>query len=159
MVIEQYKSKGLLLDSSLLLLHLVGSIAPALIGQKPLGGFDLDQFRSLQILISRFSRVVTTAHVLTEVSNHVNKFSLDAKTAPELRGRPPPRVPIPGPYRYGPERAGRTVSGRHQCHRCTTQFAAIGIMPTQFVRRICPPKHWVMRGRISPPKMMLALAI
>jgi hypothetical protein len=81
MVIEQYKSKGLLLDSSLLLLHLVGSIAPALIGQKPLGGFDLDQFRSLQILISRFSRLVTTAHVLTEVSNHVNKFSLDAKTA------------------------------------------------------------------------------
>ena len=80
-VIEQYRAKGLLLDSNLLLLHLGGSIAPALVGQKTLSGFDLDQFQSLQILISMFRRLVTTAHVLTEVSNLVKDFHLDVKTA------------------------------------------------------------------------------
>ncbi|MGB8538636.1 MAG: hypothetical protein WCD57_19590 [Acidobacteriaceae bacterium] len=80
-MIARYQSKGLLLDSNLLLLQLVGSIEPALIGRAKLSAFDIDQFRLLVRLISMFRRQVTTAHVLAEVSNLVNDFHEAGKLA------------------------------------------------------------------------------
>jgi hypothetical protein len=80
-LIEQYRSNGLLLDSNLLHLHLVRLIKPALIGTAKLSGFDMDQFHLLESLISVFRRLVTTAHVLTEVSNLVNDFHQAGRSA------------------------------------------------------------------------------
>lgn len=74
-LIREYRSKGLLLDSNLLLLFLVGSLNPLLVGTsryKKLARFDREDFLLLKWLIAQFARVVTTAHVLTEVSNLVN---------------------------------------------------------------------------------------
>jgi hypothetical protein len=74
LLIEKYKSKGLLLDSNLLLLHLVGSVDPSLVGTgqyNKLSSFNLQQILILRELISVFNRLVTTAHILAEVSNFV----------------------------------------------------------------------------------------
>jgi len=78
-LIEQYQSKGLLLDSNLLLLHLVGSINPALIGSSRLTSFTIRQMVFLQQFTAGFRRMVTTAHVLTEVSNLVNDLHAEGK--------------------------------------------------------------------------------
>ncbi len=75
MLLEKYKSRGLLLDSNLLLLYLVGSVDPTLVGTgqyNKLSSFTVLQITLLQQLVSVFPRVVTTAHILTEVSNLVN---------------------------------------------------------------------------------------
>jgi len=75
MMIEKYKSRGLLLDSNLLLLYLVGVVDPTLVGTgqyNKLSSFTVQQITILRQLISTFTRVVTTAHILTEVSNLVN---------------------------------------------------------------------------------------
>lgn len=75
LMIEKYRSRGLLLDSNLLLLHLVGTVNASLVGVGGYGrlsGFGIRQTLILQQLIATFVRVVTTAHVLTEVSNLVN---------------------------------------------------------------------------------------
>lgn len=75
MMIEKYRSRGLLLDSNLLLLYLVGAVDPALVGAghyNKLSDFTGEQIIILRQLILQFKRVVTTAHILTEVSNLVN---------------------------------------------------------------------------------------
>ena len=75
MMIEKYRSRGLLLDSNLLLLYLVGTVDPALVGSgqyNKLSSFRMQEIVILRQLTSVFSRVVTTAHILTEVSNLVN---------------------------------------------------------------------------------------
>ena len=75
MMVEKYKSRGLLLDSNLLLLYLVGAVDPTLVGTgqyNKLSTFKVEQIIMLRQLIAFFPRVVTTAHVLTEVSYLVN---------------------------------------------------------------------------------------
>ncbi len=84
MMVERYRSRGLLLDSNLLLLHLSGTVDTTLIGRgqyNRLSSFTVEQMIVLRRLIASFSRVVTTAHVLTEVSNLVN----DMHDASKLR--------------------------------------------------------------------------
>lgn len=74
MLIEKYRSRGLLLDSNLLLLYLVGTANPLLVGTgqyNKLSNFDIEQLGTLRQLLLFFDRAVTTAHILTEVSNLV----------------------------------------------------------------------------------------
>jgi len=74
MMIERYRSKGLMLDSNLLLLHLIGSVNDSFVGSgryNKLSGFNTQQVLILNQLIAEFGSVVTTAHILTEVSNLV----------------------------------------------------------------------------------------
>ena len=71
-LIEKYRSKGLLLDSNLLLLYLIGAVDPALVGDgryNKLSDFTRTQIVILKRLTFLFRHLVTTAHVLTEVSN------------------------------------------------------------------------------------------
>ena len=74
-LVSKYQSRGLLLDSNLLLLYLVGRIDTILVGT---GRYNkLSDFRAIEVvtlerLVSSFRRLVTTAHVMTEVSNLVN---------------------------------------------------------------------------------------
>ena len=76
-LLMQYRSKGLLLDTNLFLLFVVGSAVPkALSTFKPTmnQGFTARDFDLLSRIMSLFSRLVTTPHILTEVSNHSEKL-------------------------------------------------------------------------------------
>lgn len=65
-----WQSRELLLDTNLLILYIVGSIDPKLIGKhKRTNQFIPEDFRLLQSVVRRFPRIVTTPNILTEVSN------------------------------------------------------------------------------------------
>jgi hypothetical protein len=67
---------GVLIDTNLLLLLIIGSFDPALIKKNKITanrGFDEADFNRLLGIIGRFQRLVTTPHILTEVSNHSDK--------------------------------------------------------------------------------------
>ena len=73
-LIGKYQPRGILLDSNLLVLLFVGCVDPNLVGsfkRTKNQGFSNKEFSLLQNIVSRFSRVVTTPHILTETSNYV----------------------------------------------------------------------------------------
>ena len=62
--------RRILLDANVLLLLLVGTADPSLIGEfKRTAAFTEDDFDLLQLVLTYFNDIVTTPHVLTEVSN------------------------------------------------------------------------------------------
>jgi hypothetical protein len=68
--IRRHRSTGVLVDSQLMLLWLVGRKWPARIGTfKRTQAYDLQAFLILEAFLSQFSRIVTTPNVMTEVSN------------------------------------------------------------------------------------------
>lgn len=69
--------KGLLVDTNVLLLFLVGNLDPKLVGRFKVTanqGFDEADFHLLQTFVYRFQKLVTTPHILAEVSNHADKI-------------------------------------------------------------------------------------
>jgi rRNA-processing protein FCF1 len=79
-LIHKYSRKGLLIDTNVLLLLLVGSLDRKLIGKSKITanqGFTTDDYEVLKTFIGNFQKVITTPHVLSEVSNHVDKFKGD----------------------------------------------------------------------------------
>jgi hypothetical protein len=80
----KYRRKGLLLDTNLLLLYLVGRLAPDYVEKfKPTQnhGFKVADFELLARIVQYFRLIVTTPHVLTEVSNHSVKLKGDRHAA------------------------------------------------------------------------------
>src|SRR6266542_1210123 len=76
-LVHKYVSKGLLVDTNVLLLFIVGSVDPDLVGRFKVTasqGFTEADFDLLQAFIGNFRKVVTTPHILTEVSNHADKL-------------------------------------------------------------------------------------
>jgi len=74
--------KYVLVDSILLLLLAVGLWNPrAIATQKRLHGLTFDDFQVLRNFLSTFQTIVTTAHVLTEVSNLAGSASGQTRTA------------------------------------------------------------------------------
>jgi len=68
----RYRSKGVLIDTNLLLMLLVGSYKPELLGAagfKRVAQYTPEDLELLKRLLSWFTSAVTTPHVLTEVSN------------------------------------------------------------------------------------------
>ncbi len=81
-LINRFKRKGLLLDSNLLLLYLVGLHDPTLIGDgkhNKLAKYTLEDFRILVRLKTLFRQTGTTPHVLTELSNLAGDFPESVK--------------------------------------------------------------------------------
>ena len=73
---------SVVLDSNLLLLLTAGLWNPrAIATQKRLNGFSVDDFKILQTFLATFKQVVTTAHVLTEVSNLAGAASGQSREA------------------------------------------------------------------------------
>ncbi|HZW91927.1 MAG TPA: PIN domain-containing protein [Candidatus Eremiobacteraceae bacterium] len=65
-----YGSRGVVIDSNLLLLYFLGSFQRSQIRtNKRLANFDEEDFDLLVRLLSLFKKVVTTPNILTEVSN------------------------------------------------------------------------------------------
>ena len=81
--LQKYKSRGVLVDSSLLVVYLVGSFDRRhLVNCRAIkSSFTNEEFQLLARIIGLFDLVVTTPHVLTEVSN--------------LAGRLPTRLHVP----------------------------------------------------------------
>jgi hypothetical protein len=72
---ERYRTRGVLLDSNLLLLYVVGSHDERLIESfKRTKAFTTDDFRLLARIVHFFERVVTTPNVLTEVNGFSNQL-------------------------------------------------------------------------------------
>ncbi|HKN23189.1 MAG TPA: hypothetical protein VJX73_17320 [Terracidiphilus sp.] len=71
----KHKGKSVLLDSNLLLVFLSGSVSPRLIGHfKRVKAYTLADYELLVRLLSSFSTLLTTPHILTEVSNLANSL-------------------------------------------------------------------------------------
>lgn len=71
-LIGKYRTKGMLIDSNLALLYLVGGHDLRLVGDgkyNKLSNYEADDYHLLVRLKSAFRKSVTTPHVLTEVSN------------------------------------------------------------------------------------------
>ncbi len=74
---RKYGGKGLLVDTNLLILYLVGLATPQRITTfKPIvnQGFSTADFELLRKITLLFKRLVTTPHILTEISNHSDKL-------------------------------------------------------------------------------------
>lgn len=61
----------LLLDANVLLLLIVGALRPDKIGKKRLTEFRREDFDQIAGLVKAAPNLVTTPHILTEVSNHL----------------------------------------------------------------------------------------
>jgi len=75
LLVERFKAKGVLVDSNLALLYLVGSFDLHLIGDgkfNKLSKYVPEDYELLVRLKSVFKKAVTTPHVLTEISNLAN---------------------------------------------------------------------------------------
>lgn len=69
-LLVEYRTKGVLVDTNLLLLYVVGVYDPSRIEQwNRTSAFTEDDFELLDRLLHQFQTVATTPHVLTEVSN------------------------------------------------------------------------------------------
>jgi hypothetical protein len=82
LLIDKYKSKGILLDANLALLYLVGNYDLKLIGDgryNKLSDYTQDDYHLLLALKNIFRNAVTTPHVLTEVSNLANDLAEPTK--------------------------------------------------------------------------------
>lgn len=76
------RSKTLLLDTNLLLLLFIGGKDPSLIPKaKTLSAFEEDDYDLLGGIINNnsFNRLVTTPHIMTEVSNLLGKERVDIR--------------------------------------------------------------------------------
>jgi hypothetical protein len=71
----KHKGKSVLLDSNLLLVFLSGSLSPRLFGQfKRVSTYTLGDYELLVRLLGSFTILLTTPHILTEVSNLANSL-------------------------------------------------------------------------------------
>jgi rRNA-processing protein FCF1 len=69
-LIRAYHSRGVLVDTDILLLYFVGKFAPEHIPRfKRTRQFDVEDYDLLVRLLARFKRIVTTPNVLSEVSS------------------------------------------------------------------------------------------
>ncbi len=79
-LLTQYKSKGVLIDSNVLLLYFVGLYDPQYIPKfKRTMMFAIEDFYTLLGLFRYFSKIVTTPNILTEVSNLANPLADNLK--------------------------------------------------------------------------------
>ena len=75
-----YKNKGVLVDSNLLLVYVVGMYDPSRIARfKRTATFSIDDFYLLAQLLRFFQKVVTTPNILTEVNSFSNQLPEDIK--------------------------------------------------------------------------------
>ncbi len=72
-LMQRYRSRGILVDTNILLLHFVGSFDRSLVARfKRTERFTIRDFSLLEGMLARFDRVVTTPNVLSEVNSLSN---------------------------------------------------------------------------------------
>lgn len=74
-LVTKHGKNGVLLDANLLILCLIGRMNPRrIVGFDRTSSFDARDYEILEHLLARFQKVITTPHILTEVSNLVGKL-------------------------------------------------------------------------------------
>jgi len=74
-VIRKHKSHGIFIDSNLLLLFTIGSYNLELIKKfKRTSKFNRGDFQDICWIVNYFDKIITTPHILTEVSNLSNQL-------------------------------------------------------------------------------------
>jgi len=75
-LLSEYRNQGVLVDTNLLLLYVVGEYDPREVERfKRTSTFTTDDFYLLQRLLGHFDSIITTPPILTEVSNFVGQLS------------------------------------------------------------------------------------
>ncbi len=76
-LLARYRQRGLLIDTNILLLWVVGTLNPQRINsfKRTKQYFDPEDFDRLNQLTNYFTTIVTTPSILTEVSSFVNQLS------------------------------------------------------------------------------------
>jgi predicted nucleic acid-binding protein len=83
---SDWRSRDLLVDANILVLYLVGSLDPSLIGKhKRTNQFGVEDYHLLDDFLRQFKKLVTTPNVLTEASNMVAQIG-GQETVTRLRG-------------------------------------------------------------------------
>ncbi len=77
--IRQYSHDGVLLDTNVLLLLLAHRFDPQLVGCKRLEKYDIEAAQLLMGCVGQFQRILTTASILTEVSNLAGQMLTGSK--------------------------------------------------------------------------------
>lgn len=77
--------RGLLIDTNLLVLLVIGSVSPtAIVGNKRLSAYTVTDYKLLLSFVERFSALFTTPHILTEVSNLIGCETKQQQQALEI---------------------------------------------------------------------------
>lgn len=82
-LIAKHGRNGILVDTNILLLEVVGSAEPKILANRSFRRterFTVHDFRTLESLLRRFARVVTTPNILTEVSNLCGQLAEPARS-------------------------------------------------------------------------------
>lgn len=80
-LITLYARRGILVDTNILLLYLIGSFDTSLISTfKRTLQFSIEDFQTLLYLLQPFDKLVTTPNILTEVSNLSGQLGEPVKT-------------------------------------------------------------------------------
>ena len=75
LLVQEYRRKGVLVDTNLLVVLMVGKLSPAhLRNCRATKAFTEDDFWVLHRFVGLFGTLVTTPHILTEVSNLSGKL-------------------------------------------------------------------------------------
>lgn len=69
--VNQYRKKGVIVDTNLLLLLLIGN-TPSIGEFKRTSGYSQSDFLLLLSLVDQFEKLISTPHILAEVSNLTN---------------------------------------------------------------------------------------
>lgn len=76
-LVSKYRRQGILLDTNLLLVLIVGLVNPRLLSEfkrTANHGITPDEFELLQRIVTSPERLITTPHVLTETSNFLSQI-------------------------------------------------------------------------------------
>jgi hypothetical protein len=75
-LVTKYQARGVVIDTNLLLVYLMGKYSVDRLSRfKRTASYSEEDYELLVDIISKFSRVITTPHVLTEVSNLTGQLS------------------------------------------------------------------------------------
>ncbi|MDQ3259015.1 MAG: hypothetical protein M3R15_34990 [Acidobacteriota bacterium] len=81
-LLHRYRSKGILVDTNLLLLYFVGRYDPDRISRfKRTQSFSEDDFLLLASILAFFNKIVVTPNILTEVNSLSNQLPDDIKAS------------------------------------------------------------------------------
>jgi len=72
-LVHKYKNKGIVIDTNLAILYIVGSSNPRSIGGKRTSAYSTGDFDSLSKFIDAFETKIVTPNILTEISNLLGK--------------------------------------------------------------------------------------
>ena len=80
-LLQRYRSRGILVDTNILLLHFVGSFDRSLISRfKRTQSYTVEDYDLLTEFLSHFDRTVTTPNILSEVNSLSGQMGEPART-------------------------------------------------------------------------------